>query len=176
MTQTAPNTDEVLTPSVPFKVGDRVVYPTQGAGTIIGQVEREIGGQRQQYFEIELMKGGMRVMVPLGQGERVGLRRITEIERVPELLSGLSGPDLELPAGWTPRHRKEQNLLAEGDIFKVARLVGTLSRRDIERSLSVTERRILDEARHMVVTEVAMARDLGSLDAASKQIDEALGL
>lgn len=161
MTQTAPNLsgdgsgDEPA--GEPLKVGDNVVYPTQGAGVIVGQVERTIGGQVQQYLEIELMKGGMRVMVPLGQSERVGLRRITPEEQVPELLGGLAEPDLELPAGWTPRHRKEQTLLAEGDIFKVARLVGTLTRRDQERALSVTERRILDDARHMLVTEVAVS-------------------
>lgn len=154
---------------VRFAVGDKVVYRSQGAGTIIGQVEREIGGKTGQFLEIELMKGGMRVLVPLGQGERVGLRRITEADRVPELLELLRGPDMDLPSGWTPRHRKEQNLLAEGDVFRLATLVGTLHRRDIERALSVTERRILDDARHVVATEIAMATGVG-LDNANERI------
>ena len=173
MTQTVNSASSTAASGVAFKVGDNVVYPTQGAGVIVGEVERVVGGQRQEYLEIELMKGGMRVMVPKGQGERVGLRRITDTDRVPDLVAELIAPDLDLPAGLTPRHRKEQNLLAEGDIFKIARLVGTLHRRDIERALSVTERRVLDEARHMVATELAVALKL-SLEEAHERIDAAL--
>lgn len=154
---------------VKFKVGDTVVYPTQGAGRIIGQVEKVIAGQAKQYFEIELMKGSMRVNVPVDRPEAVGLRRITEAKRIPELISCLK-TEVDLPEGWTPRHRREQTLLAEGDIFRIAELVGTLYRRDLEKPLSVTERRIMDEARQMVATEVAM-----SLDVPLEQADEKIG-
>jgi CarD family transcriptional regulator len=159
--------------SVPFKVGDHVVYPSQGAGKIIGMVERPVLGVAQPFFEIELMKGSMSVLVPVAQAERVGLRRITVAKLIPELLEGLHPPDLELPAGWTPRHRKEQLLIAEGDIFQVAKLVGTLQRRDNEKALSATERKIMDDARHMVTTEIAMSLEIG-LEEAAKKINAAL--
>jgi CarD family transcriptional regulator len=155
-----------------FKVGDNVVYPTQGAGRIIGQVEKIVAGEAKQYFEIELMKGSMRVNVPVDRPEAVGLRRITDAKRIPGLLGELK-TNLELPEGWTPRHRREQQLLAEGDIFVIAQLVGTLSRRDFEKPLSVTERRIMDEARHMVATEVAMATGV-SVEEADERIGKAL--
>jgi CarD family transcriptional regulator len=74
--------------SVPFKVGDHVVYPSQGAGKIIGMVERPVLGVAQPFFEIELMKGSMSVLVPVAQAERVGLRRITVAKLIPELLEG----------------------------------------------------------------------------------------
>ena len=159
--------------SVPFKVGDHVVYPSQGAGKIIGMTERPVLGVPQQFFEIELMKGSMVVLVPIAQAERVGLRRITVAKRIPELLESLHPPDLDLPAGWTPRHRKEQLLISEGDIFLVAKLVGTLQRRDLEKALSATERKIMDDARHMVTTEIAMSLEI-SLEEASKKINAAL--
>ncbi len=163
----------MTTASAAFKVGDSVVYPTQGAGRIVGQVERIIAGQTNRYFEIELVKGSTKVLVPVGQGERIGLRRITEEKRVPELLSELSQPDLELPLGWTPRHRREQQILAEGDIFKIARLVGTLARRDTEKALSATEHKMMEDARHMVSTEIALALDI-SLEEAAARIGRAL--
>ncbi len=150
----------MTTPSAAFKVGDSVVYPTQGAGRIVGQVERIVAGQTNHYFEIELVKGSTKVLVPVGQGERIGLRRITDESRVPELLEGLRPPDLDLPVGWTPRHRKEQQILAEGDIFRIARMVGTLARRDIEKALSATEHKMMEDARHMVATEIALALDI----------------
>ena len=78
-----------------------------------------------------------------------------------------------MPAGWTPRHRKEQLLIAEGDIFQVAKLVGTLQRRDNEKALSATERKIMDDARHMITTEIAMSLEI-SLEEAAKKISAAL--
>jgi CarD family transcriptional regulator len=155
-------------PSSAFQVGDTVVYPTQGAGKIIARVEKAVAGQTNEYFEIELMKGSMRVHVPVGSPERVGLRRITDAKLIPELLKGLGEPDLELPAGWTPRHRREQLLLAEGNIFTIAQLVGTLHRRDVEKTLSATERKLMDDARHMVSTEVAMSLDIPLSDAEAR--------
>ncbi|HEX2864686.1 MAG TPA: CarD family transcriptional regulator [Deinococcales bacterium] len=155
-----------------FSIGDRVVYRSQGAGEIVAQVEREVGGKTLQYLQIQLMKGGMSLMVPLGQGDRVGLRRVTSVDRLPELLAAMR-QEIDLPAGWTPRHRREQLLLSEGDVFRVAQLVGTLTRRDLEKPLSVTERRILDDARQMVATEVAMARRI-TLSDAQAEVEAAL--
>jgi CarD family transcriptional regulator len=155
-----------------FKVGDHVVYPTQGAGRIVAEVERQIAGQPQMCLEIELLKGSMKVLVPLLSAERVGLRRITAESEIDRLLESI-GQALELPTSWTPRHRREQNLLSEGDIFKVASLMGTLTRRDQEKTLSATERRIMDEARGMVVTEVAMSRQI-TMDEANVLVDAAL--
>ena len=156
-----------------FKVGDNVVYPTQGAGRIVDEVERVIGGKTMQFFELELLKGSTKVLIPKGQETRVGLRLITDSGRVPELLELLRGPTLDLPEGWTPRHRQETTILSQGDIFQIAQLTGTLYRRDIERALSATERRVLDDARHMVVTEIAMALGV-SLEEAGETIERTL--
>lgn len=156
-----------------FKVGDSVVYPTQGAGKIVGQVERVIAGKTNRYFEIELVKSSTKVLIPVGQGERIGLRQITEEKRVPELLTELSSPDLDLPVGWTPRHRREQQILAEGDIFKIARMVGTLARRSIERQLSATEQKMLDDARQMVAMEISLSLDI-PLEEANARIGRAM--
>ncbi len=156
-----------------LKVGDHVVYPTQGAGVIVDEVERTVGETKQLYLEVELLKSRMRVMVPRAQVERVGLRRITPVAEIDRLIEELRGPDTDLPASWTPRHRKELSLLSEGDIFKIAQLVGTLSRRDMIKQLSATEGRILDDARNMVVTEIAVSRGM-SIEDAEQEIDAVL--
>jgi CarD family transcriptional regulator len=153
-----------------FQVGDHVVYPTQGAGRIVAEVERQIAGQPQMCFEIELLKGSMRVLVPKMSVERVRLRRIIAATEVPGLLAAIA-TDLDLPAAWTPRHRREQTLLADGDILTVAALMGTLARRDHEKPLSVTERRLMDEAKAMVVTEVAMARQV-TMEEAGQTVED----
>ncbi|MBB6097429.1 CarD family transcriptional regulator [Deinobacterium chartae] len=143
-----------------LNVGDSVVYPNHGAGKILGVSEREVMGRTQDYFEIELLQSGMQVSVPVNHADTLGLRRITPQDEIPRLLSAFTEPDLDLPAAWTPRHRREQALLQEGDVFKIARLVGTLYRRALGRSLAVTERAIFDEAKRMIATEVAVALGL----------------
>jgi CarD family transcriptional regulator len=148
-------------PSTIFKVGDSVVSPAQGAGRIVAQIERQVAGKTFPYFEIELVKGS------------TGLRRITDAKQIPDLMNELRQPDIDLPAGWTPRHRREQQILAEGDIFKIAHMVGTLYRRDIEKSLSNTEHKMLEDARSMVVTEIALSLDI-SLEEANARIEKAL--
>lgn len=160
---------EVLT----LNVGDSVVYPNHGAGVIQGISNREVMGKEQTYFEIELLKGGMQVSVPVAHAATLGLRHVTLASQIPALLEAFNPPDLDLPSAWTPRHRKEQQILQEGDIERIARLVGTLHRRAYERTLAVTERAIFDEAKRIIVTEVAVA--LGVIqEAAVEYVDQAL--
>lgn len=156
---------EVLTLSL--NIGDSVVYPSHGAGVIRGISDQVVMGREQSYFELELFKGGMQVKVPIAYASTLGLRRITPVGELPELLLSFGLPDLDLPAAWTPRHRKEQGILQEGDIYKIARLVGTLHRRMQIRNLAVTERAIYDEAKKIVATEVAVSKGI--------DVKEALG-
>ncbi len=144
------------------------MYPTQGAGRIVGETKRTIAGKTQVCLEIELLRGSMKVLVPLAQADKVGLRRITDKRHVPKLLRSLNAPDLKLAEVWTPRHRQEQLILSEGSIFEVAELVGTLSRRDFAKPLSGSERRVLDDAKQMVLTEIAVAVGLELTEAEAK--------
>ncbi|GEM45280.1 CarD family transcriptional regulator [Deinococcus cellulosilyticus] len=153
---------------ISLNVGDNVVYPSHGAGTIMGLSELEVMGRTQNYFEIELLKTGMQVRVPVDHAERLGLRRITPVDEIPRLLGQLVLPDMDLPAAWTPRHRREQTIMQEGNIYTIAHLVGTLHRRAQLRSLAVTERAIYEEAKHILVTEVMVALHLSFEDAKAK--------
>ncbi len=140
-----------------FQVGDQVVYPPQGGGTIQAVVEREVLGRPQQYLKVVFVRGDMDVLVPLEKAQEVGLRRTVsedEFDRLPEqaLL------DTELPEQWPPRFRVEQDILARCDTFELARLIGTLTRRDTERGLASTEREILETARALLASELAVVR------------------
>jgi len=156
--------------SLSLNIGDRVVYPSHGAGAIRGISDQEVLGKSQSYFELELFKGGMQVKVPVVHASRLGLRRVTPTDKLPELLSNLALPDLDLPAAWTPRHRRELTILQEGDIDTITKLVGTLHRRAQGRTLAVTERAILDDAKRIVATEVSVSKQIEH-NAAVAEID-----
>jgi len=92
---------------------------------------------------------------------------------VSALLVTLTQTDLELPIQWPPRYRAEQEILGAGDAFALARLIGTLAQRDLDKGLAATEREVLEGARMMLASELAVVQDI-SLSDAQAQISETL--
>jgi len=158
---------------VTFKVGDSVVYPSQGAGRVDEIATRVVLGETHEYLKISFVRGEMDVLVPLKKGQEVGLRHTIGEDELPELLTILKRADLELPTQWPPRYRAEQEILAAGDAFALARLIGTLAQRDLDKGLAATEREVLEGARIMLASELAVVQTI-SLSDAQKQISETL--
>jgi len=158
---------------VTFKVGDSVVYPSQGAGRVDEIATRVVLGETHEYLKISFVRGEMDVLVPLRKGQEVGLRHTIGEDELPELLMILKRADLELPTQWPPRYRAEQEILAAGDAFALARLIGTLAQRDLDKGLAATEREVLEGARIMLASELAVVQSI-SLNDAQKQISETL--
>jgi CarD family transcriptional regulator len=78
--------------------------------------------------------------------------------------------DLELPTQWPPRYRAEQEILASGQALMLAKLIGVLTRRDVERGLAGTERQVLETAKTMLASELALVQEI-SFDEALQQIE-----
>jgi CarD family transcriptional regulator len=156
-----------------FKVGDNVVYPSQGAGRVDEITTRVVLGETHEYLKISFVRGDMDVLVPLKKGEEVGLRHTVALDEVGELLAAIAHSDLSLPTQWPPRHRAEQDILAGGDAYALARLIGVLAQRDFEKGLAATEREMLEGAKGMLATELAVVQGI-SLEAAYEQIDETI--
>ncbi len=152
-----------------FKVGDNVVYPSQGAGRVDEIATRVILGETHEYLKISFVRGDMDVLVPLKKGQEVGLRHTILESDLPRVWQAMTEGELELPAQWPPRYRAEQDILAAGDAFALARLIGTLAQRDLEKGLAATEREILEAAKMSLASELAVVQNL-SLAGAQTQI------
>lgn len=157
-----------------FDVGDHVVYPTQGAGVVQERTTREVLGERHEYLKVVFVRGDLEVLVPLRKGEEVGLRHTIEVEEVGRLFDALAKGDLTLPVQWPPRYRVEQEILARGGAYEMARLIGVLARRDLEKGLAATEREMLETAKIMLASELAVVEGT-DLDAASERLDAVIG-
>lgn len=156
-----------------FKVGDNVVYPSQGAGKVEEKTTRVVLGETHDYLRISFIRGDMDVLVPLKKGQEVGLRHTFKPEELERVFDTLKTSDLELPTQWPPRYRAEQDILSGGNAFDLARLIGTLAQRDLEKGLAATEREMLEGAKGMLGSELAVVQDV-SLSEAQKQINETL--
>jgi CarD family transcriptional regulator len=150
-----------------FQVGDHVVYPSQGAGVVQEITTREILGETQQYLKIVFVRGDMEVLVPLSKGREVGLRHTVDADELPQLESALAEADLSLPQQWPPRYRAEQEILAGGNAYQLARLIGVLAKRDLEKGLAATEREVMESAKTLLASEFAAVSgsDLASAEA-----------
>lgn len=154
-----------------FEVGDHVVYPSQGAGVVQERTTRKVLGETHEYLKVVFIRGDMEVLVPLRKGEEVGLRHTVGPDEIARLFESVRAADLSLPNQWPPRFRAEQDILSSGSAYDLARLIGVLAKRDVEKGLAATEREVLDTAKGMLASELAVVQEL-NLEEAEQQLEE----
>jgi CarD family transcriptional regulator len=142
-----------------FSIGDRVVYPMHGAGVIEAIEEREVLGERQQYYIMKLPIGDMRVMIPMRSVQDVGLRQVIDAAGVERVLEVLRGEQSKMSTNWNRRYRANMEKIKSGDIYEVAEVVRNLTLRDHEKGLSTGERKMLENSRQILVSEIVLAMD-----------------
>jgi len=148
----------VVASPVSFKVGDAVVFPAQGGGVVDEVTERDVLGERKAYLKIRFLRSNMDMLVPMEKGSEVGLRHAIEPGEVKGIEAAVRAADLSLPSSWPPRHRAEQEILDAGNAYQLARLVGTLSIRDRDKGLASTERDLMEAAKMLLASELAVVR------------------
>src|SRR4029450_8407510 len=118
-----------------YKVGDKVVYPHHGAGTIVKKEVREILGQEREYLTIKILHNDMVVNVPSENVDRVGLRRVIDEKQVNEVVKALTGSGTQMPKNWNRRFKHNRDKMKTGDVLELAEVVRNLSLRDHEKGL-----------------------------------------
>lgn len=156
-----------------FNVGDKVVYPMHGAGVIEAIEEKEILGNTQTYYIMKLPIGDMKVMIPTGNVHGVGLRGVINHEQVEQVYEVLRARKTKMSTNWNRRYRANLEKIKSGDIFEVAEVVRNLAIRDREKGLSTGERKMLDNARQILVSELVLAQEIAE-DEANTVLDTLL--
>ena len=148
-------------------IGDKVVYPMHGAGVIEAVEEHEVLGLRQIYYILTMPYGGMRVMIPMKNADNVGLREVIGEPDVSKVIDVLRNAPIQINANWNRRFNVNLAKIKSGNIFEVAEVVRNLMLQDKVKKLSTGERRLLDTARQILVSELVLAcdKDLCSVEA-----------
>jgi len=142
-----------------FKIGDKVVYPMHGAGIIEAIEEKEVLGKKRQYYIMRMPIGNMKVMVPLDNVKEVGLRSVVGMEDIEVVMAILKQEETDMSSNWNRRYRANMEKIKSGNIFEVAEVVRNLVHRDKEKGLSTGERKMLENARQILVSEMVLAQD-----------------
>src|SRR6266550_1622959 len=156
-----------------FDVGDKVVYPHHGAAIIERREKRNVFGENREYLVLKLAYGDLTLMVPCDNTEEVGLREVINDEEVEEVFAVLRKKEARMPTNWSRRFKNHVEKLKSGDIYQVAEVVRNLSIRDKDKGLSAGEKRMLNRARQILVSELTFAIGV-SEEEAEKKLNEAL--
>lgn len=146
-----------------FKVGDKIVYPMHGAGVIETIEERAVLNEKQAYYIIK-MPGEVKVMVPTAKAEEIGVRNIIDKETAGKVINVLEQDCTEMSMKWNKRYRDNVEKMKSGNVFEVADIVRNLSFKQKDKGLSTTEKKMLLNAKQILVSELMLAE--------SKQKDE----
>ena len=139
-----------------FNIGDKIVYPMHGAGVIDAIEEKDILGEKQSYYILK-MPGEVKVMVPVEKAEQVGVRNIIDKTSADKVFGLLSQDETEMDKNWNKRYRDNMDKLKSGDIYEIADVVRNLSFKQKEKGLSTGEKKMLVNAKQILVSELVLA-------------------
>jgi CarD family transcriptional regulator len=145
--------------SLSFSLGDHVVYPLQGVGVIRKIEEKTLRGKTNLYYEIYLDISDMTVMVPVAKIEELGIRPIVDPSEAMTAISSITHKLEQVPIDWKARYQMNVDLLMEGSIGSIARVVQILYHRSKIKELPVQERKLYDSALRILIDESSLALD-----------------
>ncbi len=157
-----------------FRVGDKVVYPNHGVGIIEEVTSRSVNGSdSEEFYMLRIHSNASLVMVPTANVKSVGLRKIIKKTDVEGLFKLLAEDFFEPEADWKGRYKDHSEKMRTGSIFQVAEVLKNLVYLSYKKSLSFREKRMLDRAKQLIVSEVATVRSMNE-KSVEDQIDRAL--
>ena len=156
-----------------FDIGDKVVYPHHGAGTVVKREKREILGEMREYLTIQILHNDMTVNVPCDNAERVGLRQVIDQRTVTMVVRTLSGGSTEMPKNCNRRFKHNRDKMKTGNIFELAEVVRNLAVRNNEKGLSTGEKQMFVKAKKILASELMYAKAM-SEDEAAEWLDDVL--
>lgn len=156
-----------------YNLGDKVVYPMHGAGKIESVEEKEVLGEIKKYYILKMPIGEIKLMIPVDNVINMGLRNIIEKEKVGEVLSIFKEAAEENNSNWNKRYRENMEKIRTGDIFELAHVVRDLAYRDKEKGLSTGEKKMLVNAKQMLISEIALSTEEDGI-VVTKHIEDVL--
>ena len=144
-----------------FQIGEKVVYPNQGVGTIENISTRTFGCNFEKFYLLRLMCTSLTVMVPFSHVGHVGLRKVTRNGEVDRVLVFLSNGHCDHCPDWKDRFKENSEKMRSGGLLQMAEVLKTLLLLQRAKPLSFREKKMLDRARHMLITEISTSRGIG---------------
>jgi len=142
-----------------FHIGDKVVYPNHGVGVIEQISSRSIGATIERFYLLNIKASSLKVMVPCQNAGSVGLRRVVRNGEIQKVLDALSIGENGGNGDWKDRFKENSERMRTGSLLEVASVLKSLIALHQAKPLSFREKKMLERARYLLVSELAMARN-----------------
>jgi CarD family transcriptional regulator len=143
-----------------FRIGDKVVYPNHGVGTIEQISSKSNGGAPEQYYHLKINSNSLTVTVPFTNVESVGLRKIVKQAEISKILVYLADGDCHSHADWKWRFKENSEKMRSGSLLQVAEVMKSLLKLSRGKPLSFREKKMLDRSRYLLVSELATVKGM----------------
>ena len=148
-----------------YQIGDRILYPMHGAGTIEPIEPRKILGPVRNYYVLNISCDGMELLLPVDGCDDIGVRPIVSKEAMKQVISILGQESSRMSANWSKRQRENMKKLKTGDIKEAAEIVRNLTRMDRRKKLSAGEKKMLSNARRILLSEIMLVENMDGEEA-----------
>ena len=143
-----------------FHIGDKVVYPNHGVGVIEQISSRTIGATVEKFYLLKIKSSSLKVMVPFHNADAVGLRPVVRQNDINKIIDFLTDSDPKSAADWKERFKENSDKMRTGSLLEVAAVLKGLLLLNQTKPLSFREKKMLERARYLLVSELAMAKNL----------------
>jgi CarD family transcriptional regulator len=143
-----------------FHIGDKVVYPNHGVGIIEQISSRTIGATVEKFYLLKIKSSSLKVMVPFHNVNSVGLRRVVRNGEIQKILDFLTDGECCNNSDWKDRFKENSDKMRTGSLLEVAAVLKGLLLLNQTKPLSFREKKMLERARYLLVSELAMAKNL----------------
>ncbi|MBN1939824.1 MAG: hypothetical protein JW843_09575 [Candidatus Aminicenantes bacterium] len=145
-----------------FKVGDRVIYPNQGLGLVVDVQEQAYNGENFTVYHLRLVSSNTLVMVPLSSFEEIGIRKLIGNGAVKEIFDYLKNGEVEVTMNWKGRYKEHTGLMKSGTVLNMVAVLKSLYYLSLLKPLSFREKKMMEKAKELVVSEIAMASSMST--------------
>ena len=142
-----------------YSIGDSVVYPLHGAGVIEAIEEHEVAGLVHSYYAMRIPLGDMKVLIPVEGAEKIGVRDLISAEEADKVIEEFKVVETDANRNWNKRFRENMVKIKSGNIYEVASVVKSLMMRDKSKGLSTGERKMLSNAKQILISEIVISKN-----------------
>jgi CarD family transcriptional regulator len=140
---------------VTFQVGDKVIYPNHGLGVVQGIETKTILGTTCGFYHLKMVANETTVLVPVDNVDGVGLRRAIGDEEIDRLFTLLGDGKIDNHQNWKGRFKDNSDRMRTGSIYDVVEVLKSLTFLARSKNLSFREKRMLDRAKFLVISEIS---------------------
>ena len=158
-----------------YKIGDKIVYSVHGAGKIIDIKEIDILGVEKNYYILQLPINNIQISIPVDEADEAVIRPVISIDEGKKVKEILMSDSTEMSKNWGQRYRANLESIKTGDIFEIAEIVRNLSALDVSKGLSASEKKMLNNSKRILVSELVI---IGAMEKeeAEEMIDDLITL